>query len=69
MIVLVIKEGTDKFKFGDVSKPKFDINMLANIPTLFVSYAFQSAFFPVFSSLEHKTKANGIKATAMSFTF
>lgn len=69
MVILLIKEGTHDFDFGDISKPKFDINMLANIPTLFVSYAFQSAFFPAYTSLKNKTNANGVKATSMSFIF
>jgi amino acid permease len=69
MTVLLIVEGTENFHFGEVSKPKFDLNMLANVPTLFISYGFQSAFFPTFSALKHKTDANGMKATVASFSF
>jgi len=69
MIVLLITEGTENFNFGEVSEPKFDINMLANIPTLFISYAFQSAFFPMYQSLKDKSSKNVIKVTSSSFTF
>ena len=69
MVVLLIMEGTDNFSFSEISKPKFDLNMMANIPTLFISYGFQSAFFPVFQALKKKTDGNGIKATASSFSF
>lgn len=69
MTVLLITEGTDNFSFAEISKPKFDINMLANVPTLFISYGFQSAFFPVYQSLKVKTDSNGVRATAYSFTF
>lgn len=69
MVILLSTEGTQDFNFSEISKPKFNINMLANVPTLFISYGFQSAFFPAYSSLKTKTDANGIKATVMSFVF
>ena len=69
MVILLVKEGTENYSFSEVSKPKFTINMLANIPTLFISYGFQSAFFPVYQSLKVKSNANGIKTTIMAFTF
>lgn len=69
MVILLSTKGTQDFDFSEISKPKFDINMLANVPTLFISYGFQSAFFPAFSSLKVKTDANGLKATVMSFAF
>ena len=35
----------------DFVKPEFSMTLLANIPTIFLAYAFQTAFFPVFESL------------------
>ena len=69
LIILLIVEGTGPFNFGDLSKPKFDLDMLANVPTIFLAYGFQSAFFPAYQSLKEKTDANGIKSTIGSFTF
>jgi len=70
MIILVLTKGTsDSYNFTVISKPKFSIKMVANIPTIFLAYGFQSAFFPAYSSLKNKTDANGMKATIASFTF
>ena len=69
MTILLIKDGTGEFDFGDLSKPNFDIEMLANVPTIFLAYGFQSAFFPAYQSLKVKTDANGLKATVASFSF
>jgi amino acid permease len=69
MIVLLIMKGTENFSFGEISKPKFNVEMLANVPTIFLAYGFQSAFFPAYSSLKNKTDANGMKATVASFSF
>lgn len=69
MSILLIAEGTGPFDFGDLSKPKFDLETLANVPTIFLAYGFQSAFFPAYTSLKDKTDANGIKTTVGSFTF
>jgi len=44
------------------------MNLLANIPTLILSYGFQSAFFPAYNSLKHKNDRNGMKATFGAFT-
>lgn len=69
MIILLCVEGTSDFDLADISKPKFNIDMLANIPTIFLSYGFQSAFFPAYQSLQNKTDANGMKSTVASFSF
>ena len=69
LIVLLISEGAVSFDFEDLSKPKFDLGMLANVPTIFLAYGFQSAFFPAYQSLKEKTDANGIKSTIGSFAF
>ena len=52
----------------NMSKIHFDMKLLANIPTLILSYGFQSAFFPAYNSLKHKNDKNGMKATIGSFT-
>lgn len=69
MTILLIKDGTGDFNFSDLSKPKFTVDTLANVPTIFLAYGFQSAFFPAYSSLKEKTDANGMKATIASFSF
>lgn len=70
MTILLIIEGiSDDFSMSDLSKPKFDLDMLANVPTIFLAYGFQSAFFPAYQSLKTKTDANGMKATISSFVF
>lgn len=43
--------------------------MLANIPTILLSYAFQSAFFPAFESLSNKTDKKGLLASGLSMGF
>jgi amino acid permease len=69
MIILLITKGTKDFSLSQVSKPKFNLNMLANVPTLFISYAFQSGFFPAYQGLKNKTDANGIKSVVASLLF
>lgn len=69
MTVLVAVEGTSNFNFAEISKPKFNLEMLANVPTVFLAYGFQSAFFPAYQSLKDKTDAKGMKATVASFSF
>jgi amino acid permease len=69
MIILLITKGTKDFSFSQVSKPKFNLNMLANVPTLFISYGFQPAFFPAYQGLKNKTDANGIKSVVASLLF
>ena len=67
--VLLITEGTGHFDFEELSRPKFDLNMIAIIPTVLFVYGFEAAFFPAFQSLKEKTNANGIKATINAFLF
>lgn len=69
MVILLIKDGTGEFDFADLSKPKFDFDMLANVPTIFLAYGFQSAFFPAYQSIKDKTDKKGMQATVASFTF
>lgn len=69
LIVLLITEGTGNFDFKDLSEPKFDLNMVAVVPTILFVYGFQAAFFPAFQSLKEKTNSNGIKATIGAFIF
>ena len=70
MIILFIKlvTGTSADTSDiDFVKPSFSMSLLANIPTIFLAYGFQTAFFPVFESLKERTERNGIKITLMSF--
>lgn len=52
----------------NMSEINFDIKLLANIPTLMLSYGFQSAFFPAYNSLKVKNDRNAMKAVLGSFT-
>ena len=51
MILLLLIDGIGDFDFEEISRPKFDVQMFANIPTVFLSYGFQTSFFPAFQSL------------------
>ena len=55
-------KGEDVSDFN-MSKINFSTKLLANIPTLILSYGFQSAFLSAFNSLKQKTDRNGMKAT------
>lgn len=59
-------EGEDISNY-DMSEVHFNMKLLANIPTLLLSYGFQSAFFPAYNSLKVKTDGNIMKATVLSF--
>lgn len=47
----------------------FDKAFLSSLSTAFVAYGFQSAFFPIYNSLEKKSYANGMKFTFIGIGF
>ena len=47
----------------------FDKPFLSSLSTALVAYAFQSAFFPIYNSLEHKSYRNGMKFTLLGVGF
>jgi amino acid permease len=71
IIILTIRlaegKGEDTSDYN-MSKIHWNIDLLANIPTLILSYSFQSAFFPAYNSLKQKNDRNGMKATFGAFT-
>lgn len=51
----------------DIWQPKLSsLGLWANLPTMFLAYAFQSHYFTVYESLKLKTDSNGMKATILS---
>lgn len=48
---------------------RFDKPFLSSLSTAFVAYGFQSAFFPIYNSLEKKTYQNGMKFTFLGIGF
>lgn len=47
----------------------FDKAFLSSLSTALVAYGFQSAFFPIYNSLEKKSYYNGMKFTFIGITF
>jgi amino acid permease len=47
----------------------FDKAFVSSLSTAFVAYGFQSAFFPIYNSLEKKTYYNGMKFTILGIGF
>lgn len=50
-------------------KLQFDKPFFSSLSTALVAYGFQSAFFPIYNSLEKKTYANGMKFTILGIGF
>lgn len=70
-LILFIKlvSGKNKavLKEQNMWKPDFgDYTMWANLPTIFLSYAFQTTYFPVYASLKVKTDKNGYIASLIA---
>jgi len=54
---------------GDFYFFRFSKPWLSSLSTAFVAFAFQSAFFPIYNSLESKSYQNGIKFTFFGMLF
>lgn len=67
--VKLVIDGTSDISFEEVQKPQWGIELIANVPTIFLSYAFQCAFFPAYQALKNKNDAKGIKLTVYAFVF
>ena len=60
-----------KISAHELEYPKLNMELLANIPIIFLAYSFQAGFFPAYESLQEKTDANGLKVgfLALAFSF
>jgi amino acid permease len=67
--VLLDEDGIGNINFQKFSEPKFNLNLLGTIPIVLFAYQFQSSFYPIYSSLENKTPANGMKSIIYALIF
>ena len=59
----------DQKNFDGFYKLVFDKKLFASLSNAFVAYGFQSAFYPVYNSLEKRTYQNGMKFTVLGMGF
>ena len=69
MTLLLLIDGVGDFDYEEISRPKFDVEMFANIPTVFLAYGFQTSFFPAFQSLNERSNKNGMIVSIFSLGF